>query len=541
VTATGYQVGYPDGYQVGYTLRPMRPTRSLFFHLSFAAVALAACGPTQEPACGETGAPAACGMSCMADEDCGQGTYCGSGHACTADCLVQGSACPSNGFCDERGRCSPDAGVGTCVGWACQVNKACAGGAKTTITGKVYAPNGTLPLYNAAVFVPNGAVNEITPGVTCDRCDGKLTGNPIAVAATKADGSFTLTDVPTGTNVPVVIQMGRWRRQITVPTVADCAVTTLDDPAMTHLPARKTEGHIPQIAIASGKADAFECLLLKIGVDPAEITAPSGTGRIHFFRATDGPGLDLSPSAPSASELYSSLDNLLKYDVLLLPCEAQPYDKGHIGPFPLNPDPRALLSQYVDAGGRIFATHYSYDWLTYPGSPYNKVATNLTFPFGTWPVQQPDDYDHTIAAALVTTFPKGMEFAKWLLAAGAASAMNTLNIVEGRSDVIGVDPNYAQPWATYNFSSTGGGPAVMHFTFNTPLDAPKNDMGGADYCGRVVFSDFHVTAGAVDAMNPIFPGACKSSEPMSDQEKALAFMLFDLSSCVQPDAAVPIL
>ncbi len=65
-------------------------------------------------------------------------------------------------------------------------------------------------------------------------------------------------------------------------------------------------------------------------------------------------------------------------------------------------------------------------------------------------------------------------------------------------------------------------------------------MGVPAYCGRVVFSDFHVTAGAVQPMNKTFPGACKS-DPMTDQEKALAFMLFDLSSCVQQDTTPPIL
>ncbi|MGZ3438318.1 MAG: carboxypeptidase regulatory-like domain-containing protein, partial [Polyangia bacterium] len=57
------------------------------------------------------------------------------------------------------------------------------------------------------------------------------------------------------------------------------------------------------------------------------------------------------------------------------------------------------------------------------------------------------------------------------------------------------------------------------------------------YCGRVVFSDFHVTQSAVVPLQP-FPTACKS-EPMTDQEKALAFMLFDLSSCVQSDGQPP--
>ena len=422
------------------------------------------------------------------------------------------------------------------------VNLSCANGGHTTLTGTVYAPNGTLPLYNAAVYVPNGTIEAFTEGVTCDRCDGKLSGDPVAKALTGSDGTFTLKDVPTGSAIPLVIQLGRWRRQITIPTVADCQTTPLTDPQTTRLPKNASEGHMPHMAIVTGEADPLECLFLKLGIDAAEVSVPSGTGRIHFFRGTDSPGLDTSPSAPTADTLYSSVDNLKKYDVVLVPCEGGAYDKSQVGGQALPTDPRGLFQQYLDAGGRLFSTHFSYDWLTYAGSPYNKVAKTQNN--GLWPVGQKDDYNNTIATTLVNTFPKGVDFIAWLTAAGASSAPGTLNVKEGRSDLIDVDPAYAQAWATFDFSKdtnvANGKPAVMHATFNTPLDAPPDDMGQPQYCGRVVFSDFHATAGAVSDKTKPFPEACASGA-MTDQEKALAFMLFDLSSCVQKDSAAPIL
>ncbi len=525
------------------TRHPYDRMLAVCFALSAVAL-LSACGSDdlKGHGCGlATGSPATCGKTCTVDGNCGLGSYCGEDLLCTADCLRGGTDCGEGKQCDDNGRCFDLMNGGVpCVGLACKVNRACAGGNKTTITGKVFAPNGTLPLYNAAVYVPIGNVDPIAAGVTCDRCDGKLPGNPVSFGATGPDGSFSIPDMPTGTDIPLVIQLGRWRRQVTIPAVADCAATAIPD-TLTRLPRNKAEGDIPKMAIATGNADAFECLLLKVGIEPGEITAPSGTGRVHFFTATDNDGLDLMPAAPKATELYSSLANMLNYDVLLLPCEGAAYDKARANNMSLNPNPRDLLVQYVNAGGRVFATHYSYDWLTYQNSPFNKIAMPTAMN-GQWPVGQEDDYNNTIVSQLVTTFPKGMDFAKWLIAAGATSAMNTLNIAEGRSDVIGVDPAYAQPWATYDFTPApiNGKPAVMHFTFNTPLDAAKDAMGVPQYCGRVVFSDFHVTAGAKQMNQNVFPTACKS-DPMTDQEKALAFMLFDLSSCVQQDATPPIL
>jgi hypothetical protein len=65
------------------------------------------------------------------------------------------------------------------------------------------------------------------------------------------------------------------------------------------------------------------------------------------------------------------------------------------------------------------------------------------------------------------------------------------------------------------------------------------DAGAPDQCGRVVFSSFHVSANALVDGGTTFPSSCRN-DPPSAQEKALIFMLFDLSSCVQRDELPPI-
>ncbi len=400
----------------------------------------------------------------------------------------------------------------------------------------MWAPNARtlLPLYGATVFIPSLPLDPFTPGVSCDRCSNPISGGPIVQTTTGPDGSFTLTDVPSGTDIPLVMQLGRWRREVHVPTVASCSPNVVTDPELTRLPRNRSEGDIPHMAIATGAADPLECLLLKLGLDPAEITAPTADGRIHFFTATDAPGTDLSPPAPTATSLYSSLDGLIAYDAVLLPCEGGPFDKSVVDGVALPSDPRVALSQYLDLGGRVFTTHYSYDWLTYPSSIYNQLAAPLSGS-GLWPVEQADEFSSTITAPIQLNFAKGIAFAQWLGYAGATSPPDQLDIEQGRHDITGVNPTFVRPWVTYDFGAVSSGPGVMHFTFNTPLDlADRRHRPAPAYCGRVVFSDFHVTAAAISNASLPFPAAC-NTDPMTDQEKALAFMLFDLTSCVQGD------
>jgi hypothetical protein len=464
----------------------------------------------------------------------------GSGHGGAASGGTGGGGTGGTGASGGTGGTGGSGGLG-CVGTACQVT--CQNGSTTTLTGKVFAPNGTLPLYNAIVYIPTQPPAAFTDGVTCDRCSGSVSGTPLVITQTDATGSFTLTNVPVGDNVPLVIQLGKWRRQVTIPTIPSCASTPLDA-GTTRLPKNRSEGDIPKMAIVTGSADPMECLLLKIGIDAGEITEPTTTAsRIHLFKGANSPGGIISAQTPAGTQLYGGTGAALDaYDVVMLPCEGGEYNQSA---------GTANIASYVNKGGRVFTTHYSYDWWSYTNSPFNKVSQSTAMPPPPWPVGQGDYYNNTIVGVLNTMFPKGMAFAQWLKAAGATSAMNTLNIDQGRHDLTAVNSKYAQDWIDYDFNTAPmgvtnvmGGPGVMHMTFNTPLDAPLDDMGVPQYCGRAVFSDFHVTANALVAGSPknswSFPSACKATDPLSDQEKALAFMLFDLSSCVQSDQTNPI-
>src|SRR5438309_234730 len=145
----------------------------------------------------------------------------------------------------------------------CLQQTTCSGGGTTSISGTVSAPNGTDPLPNVLVYVPNAQITAFTPGVSCTDAGQPVSGSPLVGTVTATDGTFTLTNMPVGSNIPLVIQAGRWRRKVTIPTVSSCSNTAL--PAtLTHLPTAHNEGDIPHIAVVTGASDAVECALRKI-------------------------------------------------------------------------------------------------------------------------------------------------------------------------------------------------------------------------------------------------------------------------------------
>ena len=149
-------------------------------------------------------------------------------------------------------------GGGPCKGLFCQV-AACDGGKTTSLSGIVYDPAGKNPLYNAFVYIPvdrTAFLPAFTSGASCDTCAGAGNLSAIAVAQTGADGKFKLDNVPAGANIPLVVQMGKWRRKIILPAVNSCIDNAVAKDN-SRLPKNRFDGDgnvadIPRMAIASG-------------------------------------------------------------------------------------------------------------------------------------------------------------------------------------------------------------------------------------------------------------------------------------------------
>jgi hypothetical protein len=251
--------------------------------------------------------------------------------------------------------------------------------------------------------------------------------------------------------------------------------------------------------------------LKRIGIDAAEFTSGTGNGRVHLYQGQDSSGLSMGatvPGATSAQDFWSSKANLMKYDIVVLSCECEE-NAGEKPAVAIT-----AMHDYAAAGGRVFGTHYQYHWFS--SGPTDFQGTASWTPDGS-------SGSGALSYSIDTSFPKGKSFAQWLVNVGASTTLGSINLsVQVSGDVAQVNATEAQKWIYVPKSATDV-ESAKYMSFNTPVGAdPKNQ------CGRVVYSDVHVTGTGGEN----FPTAC-GTDPLSEAEKALEFLFFDLSSCIQ--------
>jgi hypothetical protein len=435
----------------------------------------------------------------------------------------------------------------TCTaGTGSQCVPACDDGGATTLTGTVYDPAGKNPLYNVAVYIPNSPLPSPLPaGPACD-CTGFFPTSIVASAVTGPDGRFVMYGVPVGKGLPLVVQAGKWRMAFSVDVTDACGSNSVADKSL-RLPRNASEGTLPDIAISTGGADSLECLPMRIGVDPGEYVAGSSSaGHIHIFAGYAGATTAAStPQSPAA--LWDSTADLMKNDVVLLSCEGR--ETSGVG----TSNQQSLLD-YAAAGGRVFASHYHYVW--FDQGPFG------AFPLARWTTGPqlvvPGD-DASVPADVVTTlpngntFPEGQALQQWLQLVGALQG-GELSIWYARhnADVASTSMPVSQPWIALDPSVPQHANATQYLSFDVPIGASAEAV-----CGRVVYSDLHVSGGpgsdepgvppdypdagviGTDRKGGIVPSGC-ASHPLTPQESALEFMLFDLSSCLVPIGGTPV-
>jgi hypothetical protein len=527
--------------------------------------------PCVPKTCAELGY--ACGefRSCDLTISCAdEGRTCGEGEICVGglngeptECLTAGEDCD---VCGSIPDCSDES-------------------QPTRLTGRVITAGRTdgdspnqIGVPNAIVYIMRttelGDLPDIAQGIpaggtSCDRCEEQDLGPVLLGAVTDATGSFELEgDIPVDKEFLLVVKAGKFRRAVeyTVPEEARCQTTELPTTLPgnpTRLPRSSSDGlvaHLPRMAISTGRIDAMECVFEKMGIAHGEFGNPGAGGsesaRIHLYRGGGDSGNPegahiAGNQTPFDSALYGNLARLQSYDMVVSDCEGAAWDEN----FTERDASGANVREYVNRGGRMFASHLSFSWLHANGTQAydedNPIATGLG-PAGTWELNFSQTYPVVTGTLDVSigsdeASPRIDNFADWLVKEGISSgapAHEIMGILEPRSQNLSLgsaseeflNTVSAQNANMQNMPAMAG--RVQQFSFNTPYAAPEEAA-----CGRVAYSGFHVSAGGSnDAyQNATFPDHCTSNNggALTKQEKVLLYMLFDLGACVGTQPVAP--
>jgi hypothetical protein len=451
----------------------------------------------------------------------------------------------------------------------------------TQVTGRVITPGRTDAETGNQVGVPNAFVyilRENNPallpaissgvgasGNACDRCEQTQLGPVLVSAMTTASGHFTLEgNIPVGQEFVLVVKVGKFRRaeRITIPASAACTTYPLPQTMAgtvknpTRLPRFVGDGdgtNIPRVAVSTGQIDAMECVLHKMGLTSAVFSHPqdpNANARVHLYRSngayantaaqnclncgTTTSGTDntcrqnncggsavTNRTAYTDLRLFDSQARMTEYDMVVFDCEQGGWDSSGTE----RSNYGGVIRDYVDRGGRMFASHLSFSWLNGNGT-LNSAATWNTTAIDT---STPSGTGRIAVAPRPVTSPRITNFTDWMTFHGLTNqtpANYTFALVEPRSQATGLGASTEE----FVYRTDGNG-RTQQFSFNTPYGS-----GTTGACGRVAYSGFHVTTGSTGSS--IFPAHC-SSAALTAQEKILLYMLFDLGGCVGQDPTPP--
>ncbi len=301
---------------------------------------------------------------------------------------------------------------------------------------------------------------------------------------------------------------------------------------------------MPYIAVTTGKFDALECLPYKLGIDPTEITNDTGGGHVQLYvnngtTTNKGQGAKqfsatwpggANASFGDAQTLWGAKANLEKYDVVMLSCEGGQYAASK---------PQSAMDavhDYASEGGRIFMSHWHNIWIGGEGLNHNTTHGLVDWEaLASWNLGNDELQDNSVAS-IDETVPRGMSFATWLDNVGASTTHGQIPISEARYTMLTNETTMSDRtvWIDPAVPGTGGFSSVQDMEFTTPVDVVPEQR-----CGKVVFSDMHVSSGSTSDPAVAYPGGCAvdtngNLAPLTPQEKALAFIFFDIASCVGP-------
>ncbi len=373
----------------------------------------------------------------------------------------------------------------------------------STLTGVVKAPEGTIGISGALVYVVATAPDPIPSGVYCDECVKLESGTPYTFS--NADGSFSLGATSTG-SLYLVVQKGQFRRVRPINVTPGAVAVPL---ASTTLP-KKTDNAagdtIPHMAIVNGAWDKIELSLAALGLG----TVINNAGPLHIEKGVDiaTAPYDFYAGAPSLSpgskgdytKILSDYSVLSQYHVIFLPCSWSNQTTCNVTQPSTDPKVKQNLQQFVKAGGKLYATDYSYEFVrqVFPGYvdwKEEKAAVGSACLPGSWDgaASSPDKgLTDWLGAQGITTFTVQQN---WTALDSVHAQMTT----DGKGAPLLETPKI---WVNANASGYGTIPTTVSFQ---------------QACGRVLYSTYH-TEGTATGLLP--------------QERALLYILLEVGVCV---------
>lgn len=349
------------------------------------------------------------------------------------------------------------------------------------LTGKVFAPEGTIPISGALVYLAVGKPATQTKGVYCDKCV-ELTATT-AYTYSKADGTFDLGAYYEGDQW-LVVQKGQFRRAR--PFTVKAPTQVVPAPLST-LPGKSNPDagdEIPKMAVVQAQWDKIEVSLARLGL---------GVVTKDFLNQPQVKPSDANFDIVDPT-LFDSSAKLAQYNIVFAGCSfssgttcdtSQPAGSSTV---------QKNLQDFVKAGGKLYTSDYSYELVRqpWPGFVHWDGETGT---LGS--ACQSGAYDTT---AQVTD--PGLS--AWLSALGDP----TPTLKQSWTSIKSVSP---QPGTDQDGKPTTITPKVWMSGNGKPMTVSFQNG-----CGRVLFSTYHTEA----------------SDQLLSQEKALLYVLLEVGVCV---------
>ena len=229
-----------------------------------------------------------------------------------------------------------------------------------TLTGTVWAPNGTIPVSGALVYTSDTEPTAIPQEVYCAECV-ELSCSAYTTF-TNADGTFEL-PTPAADAKYLVVQKGQFLTYTTID-IAEGDTALADD--LTTLPGENDPDNgkfIPLIAIADGSYDRLEDAFGKFGLGDTMIANMEerlvpGTEPFDLWDNGQDPGFDGFQSQGTFDQLVQDYDKLKQYHAIFVPCSSNVYNN-----IINNAQVQQNIHDWVEAGGRWYVADWSAEWM----------------------------------------------------------------------------------------------------------------------------------------------------------------------------------